>query len=105
MSEAEIIKGIQQPGRYDTTVGSEAEARRLVRTALPNALELPSAVSGQPYSPPPLGVRAWSQVHPAEPAVGNDLPHVKYADWIGGKKGRGGSWGHVYFPPGPVASE
>ncbi len=31
--------------------------------------------------------------------VGNDLPHVKYADWTRGKKGRGGSWGHIFFPP------
>ncbi len=47
----------------------------------------------------PQGVKAWFQVHPAEPAVGNNLPHVKYADWTGGKKGRGGSWSHIFFPP------
>jgi len=27
------------------------------------------------------------------------LPHIKYADWTGGKKGSGGTWGHLFFPP------
>jgi hypothetical protein len=36
-------------------------------------------------------------VHPAEPAVGYNQPHVKYVDWTRGKKGRGGSWGHINF--------
>lgn len=80
-------------------VESEADARRLVRTALPHAVELPAAVSGQPYPAPPPGVKAWYQVHPAEPSVAISLPHVKYADWTKGKKGRGGSWGHICFPP------
>jgi hypothetical protein len=99
MTEADIIKGIQAAGRFDATVGSEAEAVCIVRTALPHAMELPSASAGQLYPSPPQGVKAWFQVHPAEPAVGNNLPHVKYADWTGGKKGRGGSWGHIFFPP------
>ena|ERR1017187_1359004 len=99
MSDDDIIKGIQAPGRFDVTVGSEAEAKRLVKTALPHAIELPPATAGQAYSSPPKGAKATYQVHPAEPVVGNNLPHVKYADWTKGKKGRGGSWGHVFFPP------
>jgi hypothetical protein len=99
MTEDDIIKGIQSPGKFDATVGSEADAKRLVRTALPHATELPPAVAGQPYPSPPAGVRAWLQVHPAEPAVANSLPHVKYADWTKGKKGRGGTWGHIFFSP------
>jgi hypothetical protein len=99
MSENEIIDGIRSPGRFDATVGSEADARRLIRAALPHAVELPAAVTGGTYPPPPAGVKAWFQSHPAEPAVGNPLPHLKYADWTGGKKGRGGSWGHLFFPP------
>ena len=99
MTEADIIQGIQSPGRFDATVGSEADARRLVGAALPHAAELPPAVAGQPYASAVPGVKAWFQVHPPEPAVGNDLPHAKYADWTGGKKGRGGSWGHISFPP------
>jgi hypothetical protein len=99
VSDDDIIDGIRQPGRFDETVASEDEARRLVRAAFPDAVELPRAVVGQPYAGPASGIRKWFQVHPAEPGVGNDMPHVKYADWTRGKKGRGGSWGHVFFPP------
>jgi hypothetical protein len=99
MSEADIIKGIRQAGRFDATVGSEADAKRLVKTALPHAVELPLAKTGQAYASPPKGAKAAFQVHPAEPDVGNDLPHVKYVDWTKGKRGRGGSWGHLFFPP------
>jgi hypothetical protein len=97
-TEAEHVQGVQTPGRYDATVGSEAEARRIIRQALPDAQEIPAAVAGQPYPVPPQGVKAWFQLHPAEPAVGNVLPHIKYADWTRGKKGSGGSWGHLFFP-------
>src|SRR5271166_5563729 len=84
MTQDEIIKGIEAPGKFDATAGSEAEALRAVRTALPHATELPPAVAGQPYPLPPKGVKAWFQVQPAEPGVGNNLLHVKYADWTGG---------------------
>jgi hypothetical protein len=105
MSDDEIIGGIQQPGRFDAVVGSEDDARRLVSSALPHAIELLPAQAGQPYVNPPSGQKAWFQVHPAEPAVGNDLPHIKYADWSKGKKGRGGSWGHLYFPPSQAGTD
>lgn len=100
MTDEEIIEGIRRPGRFDAVAGSGEDARRLVRAALPHAAELPPAEPGEPYPSPPAGTDAWYQRHPAEPGVGNDLPHVKYADWTAGKKGRGGSWGHVFFPPG-----
>ena len=98
MSDVLIVQGVRSPGRYDATVASEADALRLARAALPHAAELPPAIVGVPYPPPPPGVRAWFRAEPAEPAVGNLLPHVKYADWTAGKKGRGGSWGHLFFP-------
>ena len=98
MTEDDIIKGIKAAGRFDASVGSEAEALRIVRTALPHAIELPPAATGQPYPSPPQGVKAWFQVQPAEPSAGNNLPHAKYVDWTRGKKGRGGSWGHAFFP-------
>jgi hypothetical protein len=97
----DIIKGIQAPGKFDATVASEAEARRMAQTALPHATELPPTVAGQPYPSPPTGVKAWLQVHPPDATPGSgvpNLPHVKYADWTGGKRGRGGSWGHIFFP-------
>jgi hypothetical protein len=99
MTENDIITGINRAGRFDAPVASQAEAKRLVRTALPHAVELPPAGAGQPYPSPSPGIKAWFQVHPAEPDVANSLPHVKYADWTKGKKGRGGSWGHLFFPP------
>jgi hypothetical protein len=99
VTDAEIIHGVQAPGAFDATVASEAEALRLIRVALPHALELPSAKAGLPYPSVPKGTKTWFQVHPAEPHVGHRLPHVKYADWIKGKRGRGGSWGHIYFTP------
>ena len=105
MSDDDIIKGIQAPGKFDADVGSEADAKRLVSTALPHAVELPAAEAGKPYASPPKGAKATYQVHPAEPNVGNDMPHVKYADWTKGKKGKGGSWGHIYFPPPEGDSE
>ena len=98
-TDAEHIRDVKAPGKYDALVGSEAEARWIVQQALPSAQELPPGIFGVPYPNPPAGVKAWFQVQPAEPNVGNLLPHIKYADWTGGKKGTGGSWGHLFFPP------
>jgi len=97
MTEDEIINGIKKSRKFDAIVSSEVEARRIVETALPHAIELPPAVVGKPY--PSAPVKAWFQVQPAEPSVGNDLPHIKYEDWTAGKKRTGGSWGHIFFPP------
>jgi hypothetical protein len=98
-TEADHVKGVAAPGRYDAVVDSAAQARSIVQQALPHAQELPVAVAGQLYPSPPMGVKAWFQVHPAEPEIGNTLPHVKYADWSNGKKGTGGTWGHLFYPP------
>ena len=98
-TEVRIISDIRAAGRYDEVVASEAEAIRLVRAAIPHAIQLPAAAAGLPYPAPPAGVLAWYQSHPAEPAVGNLMPHIKYADWTAGRKATGGSWGHLFFPP------
>ena len=95
-TEADYINGVKAPGKFAATVGSESDARRIVQQALPIAQELPPGIVGQPYSNPPQGVKSWFQVHPAEPEVGNMLPHIKYADWTGGKKGSGGTCGHLF---------
>jgi RHS repeat-associated protein len=94
---ASIAKSIKAPGKFDCTLGSLDEARAAVRQAFPDAVELPAAVPGN-YPKPPAGVKQWFQVHPAEPGVNNNLPHIKYEDWTGGKKPSGGSWGHIFFP-------
>jgi hypothetical protein len=65
---------------------------------MPDAVELKPAVADQTYASPPPGVKKWFQIQPAEPNVSNMLAHIKYADWTQGKKGRGGSWGHIFLP-------
>jgi hypothetical protein len=95
--KASTVNGIKASGKFDDTVGSLAEASAAVKKAFPDAVELPPAIAGQPYPSPPPGVKQWFQVHPPEPGVGNNLPHIKYADWTTGKKGTGGSWGHIFF--------
>ena len=92
------IAGIAAPGKFDIMTSSLEEARAMIQQAMPDAVELPEAVAGQPYASPPAGVKNWFQVQPAEPEVGNYLPHIKYANWTTGKKGTGGSWGHIFFP-------
>jgi hypothetical protein len=96
-TDAEIIQGIQSHGRYNAIVGSEDERRRLLQAAMPDGLELPPALQGQSYPKPPKGCLKWYQLHPPEPKVGQARPHFKYEDWSRGKKGRGGSWGHIEF--------
>ncbi len=100
-TDDEIIQGIKAPGRYNATVDSETDARRLLQQAMPDGVELALAVAGQPYPNPPSGIKKWYQLQPPEPHVGHHLPHFKYADWTGGKKGRGGKWGHLFFLPPP----
>ncbi|MGE0374723.1 MAG: hypothetical protein AB7Q45_04855 [Planctomycetaceae bacterium] len=89
------MHGITSPGRYDSPVTTAEHARRLLQTAMPDAVELPPAVTASPYPNPPPGCRKWYQLHPPEPGVGHVRPHFKYADWTQGKKGAGGKWGHI----------
>src|SRR5262249_40383017 len=81
--------------RHGRTCRSEALA--LVRRALPHGTELPEAVAGQEYGST-RRIKTWFRVEPVEP--NNALPHVKYADWIGGKKRSGGIWAHIFFLSG-----
>src|SRR5438067_766068 len=71
MTDEEIIDGIRRPGRFDAEAGTAEDAERLVRTALPHAVELPPAESGSPYPPPPPGTDAWFQRHPDERREGD----------------------------------
>lgn len=96
-TDADKMKGIQAPGRFNTTADSEEHARRLLQQASPGAVELPPAVPGQPYPKPAPGVKQWYQWQPPEPWAGNTKPHFKYEDWTRGKKKSGGSWGHIEF--------
>jgi hypothetical protein len=98
-TEADHIRGVGASGRYNATVGSEAEARRIIQGAMPDAVEVPRAPAGQPNPTAAPGIKKWFQVQPPEPQVGNDLPHIKYENWADGKKKSGGSWGHLFFPP------
>jgi hypothetical protein len=73
----QVAQGVKAAGKYDATVGSLDEARQVIGKAMPDAVELPPAVAGQPYASPPPGVKKWFQVQPAEPNVGNMQPHIK----------------------------
>jgi len=64
---------------------------------MPDAWELPAATLGSRYPNPPAGCKKWYQLHPPEASAGNRRAHFKYVDWSRGKKGRGGSWGHIEF--------
>lgn len=97
MNINELAAMVPASGKYDAgPLGSADQALALARKAFPDAVQLPPAIPGKPYPSPPKGVKKWFQLHPAEPGV-NELPHVKYADWTSGKKGSGGSWGHIFF--------
>jgi hypothetical protein len=101
-TEADHVRGIRSPGSYDAVIASEEEARQIMRIALPDAIELPPAVPGRPYPGPPPGAKRWFQLHPPDAPPGSSLPplpHFKYVDWTRGKRQRGGSWGHLSFPP------
>jgi hypothetical protein len=76
--KASTVNGIKAPGLFNDTVGSLDEARAAIKKAFPDAVELPPALPGKPYPSPPPGVKKWFQVHPPEPGVGNDLPHIKW---------------------------
>ena len=51
-------------------------------------LELKPTYTNEPY-------KAGYEVHPAEPNVGNNFPHIKWKDWTGGKSN--GAEGHIFF--------
>ncbi len=87
-TEDDHVRGVKAPGKYDATVGSEKEARRILRRAMPDAPELPAVVAGQAYPSPTPGTYKWFQRHPVDSAPGSNapnLPHMKYADWTGGE--------------------
>ena len=63
-TEAEIIQGIQAPGRYDATVGSEDEARRVLRQAMPDALECPQRSQDSPTQVRRPGARSGTSAIP-----------------------------------------
>lgn len=92
-----ILKKLREPGTFNPTASSKQEALEWAQEAFPDAVHLPDAQPNTPY-PSTAGYDKWYRFEPAEPDVGNNLPHIKYADWTGGKKNRGGSWGHIFYP-------
>lgn len=72
------------------TVNTEKEARELLAEAKPNLKEYPLYTKKQ--------YKSGFEVHPAEPIVGNDLPHIKWKDWSSGKSEV--SDGHIFFTEG-----
>ncbi|MCM1060151.1 MAG: hypothetical protein NC452_07630 [Eubacterium sp.] len=66
---------------------SEDDARKLLSEARSELQEF------ETYTPEKY--KAGFEVHPAEPDVGNDLPHLKWKDWSNGKSS--GANGHIFW--------
>ncbi|MDW8244738.1 MAG: hypothetical protein RMJ88_16140 [Thermogemmata sp.] len=96
LSDEELLEKLTRPGRHNVTVTTKTEALNLARQILSGAQHLPDAVTGQAYGST-KGIKKWFRLEPAEPAVGNNLPHVKFADWTSGKKTTGGRYGHIFY--------
>ena len=75
--------------RINVKTGGEKEEEDLLKEARQN-LEKKPTYSGEGKS--------GYEVHPPEPNVGNDLPHIKWWDWSNGKA-NGGSR-HIFFGKG-----
>ncbi|WP_141201743.1 hypothetical protein [Paludifilum halophilum] len=68
-------------------VPSKKDAESMINQARPGLKKNPTYVNPTPKS--------GYEVHPPEPDVGNDLPHIKWYDWSKGKKK--GADGHIFF--------
>jgi YD repeat-containing protein len=62
------------------------EAQDLLQQALPDVYNAPRKLYEN-------AVYGW-EIHPAEPQVGNDLPHIKWYDY---RPGQPGAEGHIFF--------
>ena len=68
-------------------VESEDDARKLLSESRSTLQEYDTYTSEK--------YKAGFEIHPAEPNVGNDLPHIKWKDWSSGKAS--GANGHIFF--------
>ncbi len=68
-------------------VNTKADAIKMIESARPNLSEYPAYTKSAPKS--------GYEFHPAEPNVGNDMPHIKWWDWSNGKAN--GGEGHIFF--------
>jgi RHS repeat-associated protein len=84
-------KDIASGGKSNYRTGSKAEAEQLLNDAKPN-IPLKETYTNEPY-------KKGYEVHPNEShtinAPENNLPHIKWKDWEGGKS-QGGA-GHIFF--------
>jgi hypothetical protein len=88
----DAVKDMKQPGKgKNYRVESEAEAKQLLKEAK-GEIPQQETYTKQPY-------KTGYEVHPNESgsanAPHNDLPHIKWKDWSGGK--RTGGNGHIFF--------
>lgn len=69
---------------------SKADAQKLLQDARPKLKEFDTYTAKE--------YKAGFEIHPAEPNVGNNLPHIKWKDWTNGKSQ--GANGHIFFKEG-----
>lgn len=71
----------------NANVKTEGQARMLIKEARPDLIE---------YSPEyTMGRKPGFEIHPAEPGINKNLPHLKWQDWS--LKKSGGSEGHIFI--------
>ena len=100
-AENDIIDGIKRTGNLMLPLPPKLRQNSSYKRRYPMPPSCLPQSRGQPYPASPKGVKAWFQVHPTDATPGSgipNLPHIKYVDWTGGKRGKGGSWGHIVFP-------
>lgn len=91
----DAVDKIKKGGKVnEIRVANEVEARAMLKEARGSMPEFPA------YNHPPDAKKGF-EVHPSEAgsinAPHNDLPHVKWWDWEGGKKAPGSGRGHIFF--------
>lgn len=70
----------------NANVETEAQARQLINEARPGLKE---------YNTYTKGTNPGFEVHPIEPGINKNLPHIQWEDWSLGK--RGGAEGHIFI--------
>ncbi|SIO67996.1 intein C-terminal splicing region/RHS repeat-associated core domain-containing protein [Singulisphaera sp. GP187] len=87
---------------YNENADSLDDALNAVKNFLgSDAIEAPPGVpdsAGNPgvYVDPAFGTKKWFRIEP--PDGGSNMFHIKFQDYTGGKRGRGGINGHITFP-------
>jgi hypothetical protein len=79
----DVLKAIKAGG--DTVKGDPVPFEQAIHALIQSIKGIKCADVGNTYNHPSPGTTKWFRIEPAEPSVGNNLPHIKWHD--GNKKG------------------